>query len=103
MFVVIYRWKLKQGQESNFKEAWRPATQAIYTSRGSLGSQLMQAADGTYYAVAMWPNRELWANRSVPGPADPEASRIMGELTESAFPPVELEVSDDLLALEPFI
>jgi hypothetical protein len=101
MFIVIYRWKLKEGSDSEFKEAWRRATQAIYAERGSLGSQLMRATDGTYYAVARWPNRDQWLRRSKPGPADPQASRVMGELAEISYPPVELEVTDDLLALDP--
>ncbi len=101
MFVVIYRWKPKQGRDSEFKKAWRQATQTIYASRGSLGSQLIYAIDGTYYAVARWPNRDSWLRRSEPHPADPQASQIMGELTEISFPPVELKVTDDMLALEP--
>ena len=101
MFIVIYRWKLKKGRDSEFKEAWRRATKAIYAEKGSLGSQLMYATDGTYYAVARWPNRDLWSRRSEPDPADPEASRVMGELTEISYLPVELEVTDDMLALDP--
>ena len=101
MFVVIYQWKLKNGREPEFREAWRQATQAIYAKRGSLGSQLMQANDGTYYAVARWPSRDLWLRRSEPGPADAQASQTMGEMIERSFPPIELEVTDDMLALEP--
>ncbi len=101
MFVVIYRWKLKDGKESDFKDAWRRATEAIYRRRGSLGSQLMKAGDGTYYAIARWPDRDLWLNRSQPEAADPEASKTMGELTEAAYPPIELEVSEDMLQLQP--
>ena len=97
MFVVIYRWKLRDGRESEFQDAWRRATEAIYTHRGSLGSQLMKASDGTYYAIARWPTRDLWLNRSQPRPADPEASKTMVELTELAYPPVELEMAEDML------
>ena len=31
---------------------------------------------------------------------DPQASRLIGELTEVSFPPLELEVTDHFLALE---
>ena len=31
---------------------------------------------------------------------DPQASRLIGELAEVSFPPLELEVTDDFLALE---
>ena len=69
--------------------------------RGSLGSQLMHAADGTYYAVARWPNRELWLRRSDPDPADAQASQSMGESIDISFPPIELDVTDDMLELDP--
>ena len=101
MFVVIYHWKLKPSKELEFREAWRQATRAIYGNRGSLGSQLMQAGDGTYYAVARWPSRDLCLRRSNPEPADPLASQVMGEMVETSFPPVELEVTDDMLAMDP--
>ncbi len=100
MFVVIYQWKLKPGSDSEFREAWRQATQAIYSKRGRLGSQLMQSNDGTYYAVARWPGRDQWVNRSQPEAADPQAMQTMGELIEESFPPIELEVTDDMLASE---
>ena len=61
----------------------------------------MQASYGTYYAVARWPSRDLWLRRSNPEPADPLASQVMGEMVETSFPPVELEVTDDMLAMEP--
>jgi heme-degrading monooxygenase HmoA len=101
MFVVIYHWKLKSGRYAEFREAWRQATEAIYAKRGSLGSQLMQSNDRTYYAVARWPERDQWVNRSQPEAADPQAMQTMGGLIKESFPPVELEVTDDMLALEP--
>ena len=101
MFVVIYQWKLKAGSDAEFREAWRQATQAIYEKRGSLGSQLMQSKDGIYHAVAKWQERDQWVNRSQPEAADPQAMQTMGELIEESFPPLELEVTDDMLALDP--
>ncbi len=100
MFVVIYHWKLKEGKDLEFREAWRQATRAIYSKKGSLGSQLMQAVDGTYYGVARWPSRDLWLLRSNPEPADPLASQVMADLIETTYPPVELDVTDDMLATE---
>ena len=58
MFVVIYKWQLKPGKESEFRDAWRQATESIYATRGSLGSQLMKGQDGTYYGVPRWPDRD---------------------------------------------
>ena len=100
MFVVIYKLQLKLGKESEFRDAWRQATEAIYATRGSLGSQLMKGQDGTYYGVPRWPDRDTWRRRSEPEAADPQASRLIGELTEVSFPPLELKVTGDFLALE---
>ena len=38
----------------------------------------MEGNDGTYYAAAGWPIRDLWSNRSNPEPAAPQASQTMG-------------------------
>jgi hypothetical protein len=56
MFVVIYKWQLKLGKES----------EAIYATRGSLGTQFMKGQDSTYYGVARWPDRDTWRRRSEP-------------------------------------
>ena len=90
MFVVIYEWQLKLGKES----------EAIYATRGSLGTQFMKGQDSTYYGVARWPDRDTWRRRSEPEEGDPQASRLMEELTEVSFPLLELEVTDHFLALE---
>jgi hypothetical protein len=60
----------------------------------------MKGQDGTYYGVARWPDRDTWRRRSEPEAADPQAIRLMGELAEVSFPPLELEVTDHFLALE---
>lgn len=97
MFVVIYRWKLRPGADEEFRDAWRRATEAIYQHRSSLGSRLLKADDGTYYAMAQWPTQESWEKRSEPSDADPEASQTMRQLIEMSYPPVRLTLMDDLL------
>jgi hypothetical protein len=62
----------------------------------------MQSKGGTYHVVARWPERDLWAARSQPEAADPQAMQTMGESIEESFPPIELEVTDDMLAFEPY-
>jgi heme-degrading monooxygenase HmoA len=72
MFVVIYRWQLKPGKKSEFRDAWSQATKAIYATRGSLRPQFMEGQYGTCYGVARWPDRDTWRRRS-----EPEAAPIL--------------------------
>lgn len=85
MFVVIYRWKLKEGMEERFREGWRRATETIIEKYGALGSRLHKAEDGSWLAYAQWPDKPHWeAMRQGPA-ADPEAFAMMKEsLDESA-------------------
>lgn len=57
MFVVIYRWRLKEGAESAFTEAWEKTTSALM-EYGAMGSALFATHDGTYYAIAKWPDEK---------------------------------------------
>ena len=97
MFAVLYRWRVKVGMEEEFSDAWGRATEAIYRMKGSLGSRLMRAPDGDFYALAQWPTREMWLERNQPTAANTTASHQMREAIEHAFPPVELDVVEDLV------
>lgn len=96
MFVVLYRWKLKEGQEQKFREGWRRRTEEIYRKCGSLGSRLHLAEDGTWVAYAQWPDRRAWeAARQVPV-TDTEAPAMMKESIEESYPEMHLEAAEDL-------
>jgi heme-degrading monooxygenase HmoA len=58
MFVVIYCWRLKPGREDEFIRQWSLGTSRIREQCGSGGSALFRSDDGTYVAVARWPDRE---------------------------------------------
>jgi quinol monooxygenase YgiN len=60
MFIALYEFQVKPGFENQFEENWSKVTEAIYTTRGSLGSRLHKASDGTYVAYAQWPSEELY-------------------------------------------
>ena len=47
VFCAIYRWRLHPGAEEAFVQAWSQITQLLVTERGSLGSRLHLAPDGT--------------------------------------------------------
>ena len=97
MFIALYRWRLKEGREERFREGWRRLTEEIYARRGSRGSRLHRAEDGTWVAYAQWPDRQTWEAASGVEAVDSEAARMMRESIEVSHPPVLMEVSDDLL------
>jgi heme-degrading monooxygenase HmoA len=77
MLVVLYRWKPKPGGEAIFQEGWREMTESIYRTRGSLGSRLHRAEDGTWLGYAQWPNEEAWRKSQESGSASKEAGEKM--------------------------
>ena len=95
MFVVVYRWKLKAGAEAGFQEAWAKMTEAIYAARGSLGSRLHRAEDGSYVATAQWPSRAAWEASRALGSANPELGAKMAAAIEASLGEDHLEVIDD--------
>lgn len=97
-FCVLYRFRLKQGAESEFRGAWAKVTRAIRNQRGGLGSRLHLGDDGLWYAYAQWPDRASWEASSRMGAADEDASRAMSAAIEESFAPIALEPMDDLLS-----
>lgn len=51
-FTVLYRWKLREGFETKFVEAWTEVTEYHLANSGSYGSRLHKGDDGTWYAYA---------------------------------------------------
>lgn len=97
MFVAVYRWKLRAGQERKFREGWRRRTAEIYRKCGSLGSRLHRAEDGTWVAYAQWPDKATWEAARRVAVADAEAADMMKASVEVSFPEMLLEVAEDLL------
>jgi heme-degrading monooxygenase HmoA len=102
MFVAVYRWKLKEGQEEKFREGWRRRTGEIYRKCGSLGSRLHRAEDGTWVGYAQWPDRRSWEAARQVAVTDTEAPVLMRESIEVSYPETLLEVADDLIASHRF-
>jgi quinol monooxygenase YgiN len=67
-FVVIYRWRVLEERDAEFRTAWLHLTTAMRAYRGSHGSRLMRDASGIYVAIASWPSREAWAATEPPIP-----------------------------------
>ena len=100
MFVAVYRWRLKEGQEGRFREGWRRLTEELARERGGLGSRLHRADDGEWVAYAQWPDRRAWEAGASGEVADAEAVALMRESVEVSHPAVLLEVAEDLLRHE---
>ncbi|HEY0101298.1 MAG TPA: antibiotic biosynthesis monooxygenase [Pyrinomonadaceae bacterium] len=96
MFVALYRWKLREGEEQRFREGWRRRTEEIYRKCGSFGSRLHRAEDGTWVAYAQWPDRRHWEAARQVGVTDTQAPAMMKESIEVSYPEMLLEVADDL-------
>ena len=97
MFIVIYRWRLKDGHEDTFLQGWHEMTESIYRLRGSLGSRLHQSNDGTWVAYAQWPDEETWRKAREAGTANEPASQKMREGSAEFLSEEHLRVVDDLL------
>ena len=103
MHIVIYRWRLKVEGEAIFREGWREMTTAIYQLKGSLGSRLYQADDGTWVATAHWPSREAWEESRRLGSASESARQKMLAGIEQFLSEEHLEVVEDLCQAFPYI
>src|SRR5690349_3368327 len=97
MFVALYEFKIKPGYEKQFVENWRVVTESIYTIRGSLGSRLHKANDGTYVAYAQWPSEEQYNLEKPLPPEAMQARLLMKEACESLSVLKLMSVTDDLL------
>ncbi len=103
MFIALYRWKIIAGKEDIFREGWRRVTGEVYRKAGSRGSRLHQAEDKTFVAYAQWNSREDW--EKLPTSfilEDIEAREMMNESIEESFPPMLMNVTDDLLQTKVF-
>ena len=54
--IVLYRWRIADGDIGRFRECWAEATDGL-RALGAMGSLLGQEADGIYWGIAQWPDR----------------------------------------------
>jgi len=97
MFIAVYEFKVKSGYEDQFEKNWHNVTEAIFKVRGSLGSRLHKANDGTYVAYAQWPSEEQY-NLDTPLPNEAMKSRtLMKDACIEQTVIKLMTVTDDLL------
>jgi len=97
-FAVLYRWRLHEGREQSFIQAWTRISEILRT-RGSLGSRLHRGPDGVWYSYAQWPSEQTRSRAFALPSADPEASESMAAAIAERFPEIQLEPIVDLLIL----
>jgi heme-degrading monooxygenase HmoA len=97
MIAILYRWKLRDGREEEFRAAWREVTHSIRAAHGTLGSRLHKAKDGTWVAYAQWPSVEHRERARLGPSANPTASARMRSCIEQSYDETQLEMTDDLL------
>ena len=98
-FTVIYRWRLNEGMEAQFIEAWSQVSRLLREKRGSLGSRLHLGSDGIWYSYAQWPSAATRAKSAALPPVDPDAKRRMSDSVREELPEIELHSVSDFLVL----
>ena len=98
MFVAIYHFTVKKGEEHSFKESWKKLTELILEYENSLGSRLHKSGERNYIAYAQWHSREQWENAggNLPESAN-EYRSMMKKCCQKIKTIHELEVMVDLL------
>src|SRR4051812_21008776 len=97
MFVVLYRWRIRDGHEEEFVKTWSRNSDIYLKEFGSLGSRLHRGSDGLWYSYAQWPSEQARKEAFSNGTADADASARMERAIEERFPPVVLDVQADFL------
>lgn len=102
MFVAVYEWHVRPGQEEQFRAAWRRGTELITERYRSCGSRLHQERDGRFIGMAEWPDEATWqyAFDQKMVYDDPETRAAFLEATTSGKLLLAMEVTDDLLLRE---
>jgi len=97
--TVLYRWRLHEGTEAAFANAWSRVSERLLSERGSLGSRLHRGPDGMWYSYAQWPSAQARDRAFALGPVDPEAARQMAECIAETLPELVLEPVSDFMVL----
>ncbi len=98
-FIVLYRWRVRQGLEDQFVTGWERISAAYKRDRGALGARLHRGDDGLWYSYAVWPSAQARADAFSAGSPDPSASALVKEATEEFLGEVILDVVADLLSV----
>jgi len=99
IFTVLYRWRLHEGAEASFIDAWSRISGLLLTQRGSLGSRLHRGPDGLWYSYAQWPSAEARELAFSGVPVDAAALQRMRAAIAESLPELVLDPVADFLVL----
>ncbi|WP_136482609.1 antibiotic biosynthesis monooxygenase family protein [Cognatitamlana onchidii] len=98
MYIVLYRFKVKETLAEAFVKGWKGLTSHIYKYEGSLGSRLHKKGPLEYMAYAQWPEKAIFENA---GKNLSKEALKFRDLMKSACEEIkildEFEVVEDLL------
>lgn len=97
-FTVIYSFKIIEGKENDFINAWTELTKLIYRFCGSYGSRLHTINEQQFIGYAQWPNKETWKHSG--GKLPEAANEFRKQMRESCIEiktVYEMNVLEDLL------
>lgn len=97
--AVLYRWRLKPGRETEFRDAWTEGTQRIHKRCGSYGAILHDGADGIVWSYASWPSEQV--RQDCFGAHDwfaQDCFKTMQDCIAERFDEIVLDVTSDELA-----
>jgi len=97
LYCIIYKFKVRDGQEERFTQAWSEVTKAYIESCGGLGSRLHKADDQDYIAFAQWPSKEIQDAAELPLTIKEGSGKVMKECCESIETLYKMKPVADLL------
>lgn len=99
MFIAVYEFKIKEGTEAVFREAWLEVTKDIYEHCGSFGSRLHTSdKPNILVGYAQWPSRDQWEkDNELTDELHQKARNEMRNCLVQSKTVYKLEVMDDYL------
>lgn len=97
-FTVVYSFKIIEGKENDFINAWTELTKLIYRFADSYGSRLHKVEEQFFIGYAQWPDKETWekAANKLPETAN-SIRKQMRESCSEIKTEYEMNVVEDLL------
>lgn len=97
-FTIIFSFKIIEGMENDFINAWSELAKLIYKFAGSYGSRLHKSEKQIFIGYAQWTDKESWKNSADKLPEKANEYRIkMRECCSEIKTEYELNIVMDLM------